>query len=139
VSRQYRDARVIARTAGAAIAWHLIALDAAQSEVSLKLAPEEPLTVRLMDREGQPAADVRVAATTIVSTVSADPRPERLVNFHQDGQAPAAWIEPLTSDPQGRLTFHGIATGQGVWLDVAGNDQLAPQTLGLNTGLSEGR
>jgi hypothetical protein len=138
-SKTHRYANVIARRDGTAVAWKQLNLDAASVEASLELPPEEPITGKLVDIEGQPAANVRILAQSVMKR-SDDGVPCREgVGYRGGEEIPAAWLRPVTTDEQGRFVLSGIAAGHGVWLRVVGSDRFAPQDIALSTGMSEQR
>jgi len=134
-SKAHRDARVIARIDGWAMAWQTLNLDAADTEISLKLPAEEVIRGRLVDSQGAPAADVRLVASSVEKRSPA----QESIGFDVGMVVPAAWLPPVASDGEGRFTLHGIPTGYGVHLRVQGSERFAPQFILLNTGASEKR
>jgi beta-lactamase regulating signal transducer with metallopeptidase domain/protocatechuate 3,4-dioxygenase beta subunit/5-hydroxyisourate hydrolase-like protein (transthyretin family) len=135
----HRYTRLIARADGLALAWKQLDLSGDAIEASFNLQPEQPLTVQLVDIEGQGAAGVRVNAVAVMPMIVNDRPPTDGAGFQDVHQAPKAWFQPMTADDQGRITIHNLAAGHGVALQVEGNDRFAPQDLALNTGMPEQR
>ena len=136
-SKTHRYVSVIARKEGTAIAWQMLNLDSPETEVALELPADEPIRGKLIDIEGQPAADVTLKLVGVQNVTD---------RFGQDGvgypggdEPPAAWLPPATSDEQGRFTIRGVPAGHGVFLQGAGSDRFAPQDIALNTGMPEQR
>jgi hypothetical protein len=130
---------VIARKNGAAIAWTQLNLDAANVDAPLELAPEEPITGRLVDIEGQPAAGVELVVRSVVKRSSDGMPCSDGVGYQDFERIPTAWPQGATTDGQGRFTINGIPAGHGVLLHLVGSDRFAPQGISLNTGMSEQR
>jgi hypothetical protein len=139
VAETHRDAYLLARADGTALSWQKLNLDAANVEASFKLKPAEPLTGRLVDLEGQPAAGVQLTIQSLQRTVLGFAIPIDGVGLPRSKSLPAAWPPPVTSDEQGRFTIDGAPAGYGVVLTVGGNDRFAPQELAFNTGMHETR
>jgi len=139
-SRTHRDAKVIARIDGCAMAWQTLNLDAADTEISLKLPAEEVIRCQLVDSQKLPAADVRLVASSVMRRRSPDAQwSHKSIGFDVRKVVPAAWLPPVTSDGEGRFTLRGIPTGHGAHLCVEGSERFAPQFILLNTGASEKR
>ncbi|MFV1963896.1 MAG: M56 family metallopeptidase [Pirellulaceae bacterium] len=132
-------ANVIARKNGLAIAWQKLDLDARDVEMSLVLPPEEPIQGRLVDIEGQPATGVRLWVQGVMKGSSTGVPSRDGVGYRGGGEAPPAWLQPVTSDEQGRFTLRGIASGHGLLLNALGDERFAPQGISLNTGMPEQR
>ncbi len=138
-SKTHRDAHVIARKVGSAIAWKQLNLDAANAEAPLDLPPEQPITGRLVDREGQPAAGVELVVRSVMKQSSDGIPCSDGVGYQDFEKIPSAWLQGATTDKQGRFTLNGIPAGHGVHLHVVGSDRFAPQGISLNMGMSEQR
>ncbi len=131
-SKTHRFASLIARKDGMAVAWKGINLHEAGVEASLTLPAEELIRGKLVDIEGQPAADIHLLVQTITKR-SEDGVPGLSVEFFGE-QTPAAWIQPVSTDDQGRFEIHGVSEPHGVRLTVVDSDRFAPQEILLNTG-----
>ncbi len=140
-SKTHRDANVIARTSGTALAWQVLNLDAADVEASFELQPEEMISCRVVNIEGQPAANVPLQLTALMLRVPNDQRTHGRVGLFtgKSQRLPAAWPKPVLSDNEGRFVVVGVAKNQGAYLYVEGTDSFAPQDLSLNTGIPEQR
>ncbi|REK17450.1 MAG: hypothetical protein DWQ37_06580 [Planctomycetota bacterium] len=141
-SKTHRNASLIARQDGHAIAWRQIDLDAEHTDASLELPPEERIRGKLVDIEGQPAGKVRLGAWSVMRRATNGRASPDGVGFRgtPDGSGnPAAWLPVVTSDNEGHFTVHGVPADYGVFLKVDGSDRFAPQDVALNTGLPEQR
>ncbi len=138
-SKTHRHAKVIARKDGAAVAWQGLNLDAASTEASLELPPEELIVGRLVDIEGQSAAGVRLSVRGVMKKTDDGTWSHDGAGYRGGEPVPAAWLSPVASDDQGWFTIRGIPAGYGVFLDVVGGDRFAPQDILLNSGMPEQR
>lgn len=133
-AKTHRYAALLARKEGAAVAWQTLNLDAKETEVSLKITPEEPIRGRLIDIEGLPAAEVRLSVRGIM-----------LAGSNKEGAGfkgnnpPRAWLATTLTDKQGNFTIRGVPAGHGVFLETDGSERFAPQEIALNTGMAEQR
>jgi len=99
---------------------------------TVHLRPEAVLTARMVDIEGQPLAGLKIAPTNIVSASNSPIYDDYLlVNFDKS-------LTTVT-DKDGRFSIHGVSADRGVVLHIDGNDQVAPQSVALNTGMPEQR
>jgi hypothetical protein len=137
-SKTHRDANLIARQDGYAIAWQPLNLDKATNEASLTLAVEEPIRGRLVDIEGLPAAGVGLSVLFVPKKSNSGEISRDRVAYHGE-KSPVAWPKPVTSDADGRFVLTGLSASQGAYLNVSGSDRFAPQNIALNTGTSEMR
>ena len=131
--------KLIARAGGSALAWKSLNLDAADTEASFELQPEQPVTGRLVDIEGQPAAGVQLRVAGITPRVAGDQSSSEGVGFFEARQFPAAWPQLIVTDDKGSFTIGGIPKDHGLLLRTEGTERFAPQSLSLNTGMSEQR
>jgi hypothetical protein len=142
-SKTHRDANIIARSNGTAIAWRKLNLDAGDVETSFELQPEETIAGRLVDIEGQPAAVVRFQVGGVSPRVAkGNQSPTEGIGLYGSFtglRLPAAWPEQIVTGVNGRFVVHGIPKGYGVYLEVEGNDRFAPQGIHLNSGMAEQR
>ncbi len=137
-SKSHRYANLLARKDGYGIGWKQVDLDAMSNEIPLALAIEEPIRGRLVNIEGLPAGNVRLAVRSLMKTTTDGERIRDGVGYSGE-VIPQAWFQPLVSDEQGRFTLVGIPAGYGTFLIVEGDDHFAPQDVALNTGMSEQR
>ncbi len=138
-SKTHRNAKVIARKDGTAVAWQDLNLDATNTEASLELPPDDPIRGRLVDIEGQPAAGVRLVVQVVLKRTADGTWSRDSAGYHGGEPVPAAWLSTIIADDQGRFTVHGVPAGYGVFLKVVGGDRFAPQSISLNTGMPEQR
>lgn len=131
----HRALRIVAGGAGLGTAWN--ELDpAAGQPIEFQLQPEQLISVRLMDIDGHPVANVRAAIKTLRSrevsgTAGSAQGP--------GDNPPAAWPQTVVSDQDGLVTIRGVSAQCGVYLDIEPTDKCAPQSLGVNTGAPESR
>src|SRR4029077_2405021 len=141
-SKTHRDANVIARASGSALAWRKLTLDVGNVEASFELQPEGEISGRLVDIEGQPAAGVRFQVSSIIPRVITDQWPPdgiglwRIFSYRR---TPLAWPQPIVTDAKGHFVIHGVPKDHGISLEVKGSDRFAPQDISLNTGMAEQR
>ena len=137
------------RTDTSAIAWKKIDLNAGVKIGETKLLGSEPIQCRLVDLEGRPAANIKLHLQAIMTPVKeakgsrrnavANEAAKRLHFFSFKPLKAQAWIQGLRTDENGVLTIPNIAGGQGVYVAVLPTDELAPQSIALNTGMPEER
>ncbi len=141
-SKTHRDAHVMARASGTALAWRKLNLDAAAVEASFELKPEEAISGRLVDIEGQAAAGVRFQVSSMMPRVITDQWPPdgiglwRILSYKY---IPLAWPKAIVTDAKGHFVIHGVPKDHGISLEVEGSDSFAPQDISLNTGMAEQR
>ena len=140
-SKTHRDANVIARASGSALAWKKLNLDAGDVETSFELQPEETIPGRLVDIEGQPAAGVRFEVSGVSSRVAQGKFPTgvALWPIFSYPRTPAAWPQPIVTDGEGRFVIRSVPKDHVVGLEVEGDDRFAPQEISLNSGMAEQR
>ena len=134
-SKTHRDAKVIERARGTALAWRTLDPDIADVEASFELQPEEAISGRLVDLEGQPAAGVHLMFSGVTRRVGEDQRQTEYVGGDFSiSHLPAPFPQAIVSDAQGRFLVPGVPKNCGVELYLEGDDRLATQDLSLNTG-----
>ena len=145
-SKTHRDASLIARCNGTALAWRKLNLDAESVEASFELQPEVSIAGRMVDIEGQPATGVRFRVVSLMARASIANLMTRVfgdqpanIGFYDTSMFPAAWPEQLVADSEGHIKINGIPKDHGITLRVEGSDRFAPQLLMVNTGMSEQR
>ncbi|HVX64458.1 MAG TPA: hypothetical protein VHC19_27795 [Pirellulales bacterium] len=135
-AKTHAYANLIARQPGAAIAWQQLNLDATDSKLDLELPAEEPVRGRLIDLEGQPAADVRLTIRAISRQHESGEMSG--VGYHGE-EVPAAWFAPIVSDEQGRFVVHAVPSGHGVSMEINQDVRFAPLDIYLSPGANEQR
>jgi hypothetical protein len=140
-SQSHSRVALIAAANGTGLAWRPLELNAESIEASFDLLPEELIRGRLVDIDGRAAANVQLSIQAITDTPNKGDRfaLHEGVGFRDWDNPPAAWPTAVETDADGRFTIHGIPGGRGVFLNVKGSDQFAPQSLALNTGMAEQR
>ena len=139
-SKTHREAALIARKDGLAMAWQPLDVAAMATEASLALVPEEPIRCRLVDIEGRPAAGLRLTFQTVLEKSQLDKSANeitrrQLLDFPCGADVPAAWLPSVTSDAEGRCEIGGVTGRQGMCLATDGNQRVSPQSILLNTGV----
>ena len=141
-SKTHRDAELIARQDGYAIAGPELTLDDPSNQPPIQLAVEQPIRGRLVDIEGVAAAGLKLHIKRITTPAKAASRdPAGLTTFYcpSTENPPEAWPAPVTSDREGRFTLHGAAAGQGLSLTTEPTEQLANQYIAINAGWAKKR
>ncbi len=105
-STRVYEVYAIARAPGYGLGGVELNPDADRPSADVRLRPERPIRVRLVDVTGAPAkgAEVRVKGSVIWST-----NPPEVLH---------AWPRPVKTDDQGKATVSGIGRGDGVMLTV---------------------
>lgn len=138
--KTHRDARLVMRTENSGIAWQPIDLEKATRDLgNTQLSPQQLIQVRLVDLEGNPAANQQLQLQSITRPPAAQPNQVEGLWLHKLDRVPKAWLAPPQTDADGLLTIRNIAAENGVVLHVQASDQFAPQDLALNTGRPEER
>ncbi|APZ95359.1 M56 family metallopeptidase [Fuerstiella marisgermanici] len=132
-SKTHRFSSVVAVADQKAMAFEPLNLDQGKVTLNLQMQPEELIRVKLIDIEGQPAANLPIELTAIMSSLHGGTGLRDVVLKNRKG------FGKLRTDENGLLTVEGIAAKHGVILKVVGNDKFAPQELALNTGVPEER
>jgi RNA polymerase sigma factor (sigma-70 family) len=88
----------------------ILRIDTVRQEVSITLAPEEPVEGRLVDVQGQPAAGVVVRVAGLAATN--EPRP------HDARGVTSLWPSSATTDAGGRFRIPGLNKGIKVTFEV---------------------
>ncbi|MCA9052932.1 MAG: hypothetical protein KDA75_03800 [Planctomycetaceae bacterium] len=133
----HRNRCVVARGPSTALAWKEFLPGPDEIEVDLTLSPDQPLRLKLIDIDGQPADGVQVSIDTVLRTAST-PQNWNAVRIGE-GISTSIWPQPVTTDAEGRCVLHGIAADCGVSLSIPGSDRFAPQSMTLNSGQAEQR
>ncbi len=136
-SKSHRSAAIVASAEGAGIAWQSLDPDARDVAAEFDLKPEETIRGRLTDIEGKPVAGVRMSINNVAPKVEGGLFTNGL--GFEGKQSPAAWPTIMASDDAGKFEIHDIAASYGVLITIAGDDRIAPQTVALNTGISDRR
>ncbi|WP_145112616.1 carboxypeptidase regulatory-like domain-containing protein [Botrimarina mediterranea] len=137
-SKLFHYSKLLVRRDGAAVASKYVSLDHENDALYLELPAEQPILARLVDIEGQPAAGVTVRPRFVMEAAKPGREPAG-AGYSGEGAGPAAWIQPVVSDAEGRFTLHGVPVGYGAYLEVDGDDRFAPQQISLNTRQPEQR
>jgi hypothetical protein len=107
----------IAAAPGYGIAWMPLNPDAERPGGEIRLRPEQPIRIRLVDVTGASARGVEVQVTGIRR-----PSDDGLIHGISFWATPPdgmrAWPHPVTTDDQGRATVPGVGRGLMIYLDV---------------------
>ena len=135
--------QLTARKDGLAVGWKILnrSILASNDPIKISLLDQRVVKGQLIDIDGQPAAGEKLQVETIFdisavrgSTVTAAARfqmaPDKL---------PKAWIQPMTTDDDGRFELTGVPENYGVQLQLLDSKRFAPQNISLNTGMPEQR
>jgi hypothetical protein len=107
----------LAGAPGYGLVWAELNPDAERPAAELKLQPEQPVHVRLVDVTGAPARGVEVRVVWIAQ--SNDKGTGDGAGFGADPpRGIRAWPRPVTTDDEGRLTLAGIGRGANLGLHV---------------------
>jgi hypothetical protein len=117
---------VIAAAPGYGLGWQSFHPDTEKPEAEIRLPPEKVLRGRLIDLQGQGAARVKVYLTAIA--LKNPQEPADAVGWGDAHESEAPWPAPVTTDDQGRFSFHGIGRGLLVGLAIR-DDRFARQNL----------
>ncbi len=122
---------LVATAAGHALAW-IEAKKLGQGEVTLRLAPDIPITGRVLDLEGRPIAGVSVSVRRIEAPPG-DNLDAALKSIQRDGNRvfhhpmqtvyltpDSGVVAPVQTDAQGRFRFTGLGKERLVVLRVEG-------------------
>ncbi|MEM7315627.1 MAG: hypothetical protein AAF497_21010, partial [Planctomycetota bacterium] len=142
------EARVLVKKQGYGIAWNDIPGVTGPLIVGIGLKKEQPIKLRLVDVDGQPA-DGEELRVSVVMTASKGAwgsldRKEVMgigVRRAQKGKVEPinAWISNVKTDAEGRVTLNNIPEGFGAYCELVNSKKFAPQSIALNTGQSEQR
>lgn len=124
---------VHAAAPGFAFARAVLSPGAATPEtLELRLSPEQPIPIRLIDLEGKPVAGVSIR---VVSLLDAPPTPITARQRYAEPplEAAAVWPGPFLSDNDGRSTLRGLGRSMGAIVEVA-DDRFARERLTVGTG-----
>jgi RNA polymerase sigma factor (sigma-70 family) len=94
-----------------------------KTEVTIRLKPEAPIRIRLLDLEGRPASRVRLRVTYVAGV---------FMTSAPDQPLPA-WLGFLTADVEGRLTIPGLGRDADVSLEVL-DERFAVQRFEFRKG-----
>ena len=111
-ARELYHLRLIAAAPGRGLAMVELAIDAADQETSIVLAPEKPVEGRLVDVQGQPAAGVVVRVARLNVARGAEIQP------YDTKGAPSLWPSPATTDADGRFRLLGLAPNAPATFEV---------------------
>jgi RNA polymerase sigma factor (sigma-70 family) len=133
VSTRFDNVAVVAAAANQGLGWEHFNPDAEKPTVEIRLAPEQVIRSRLVDLQGQPAADVAVRVES--------------VGRHEAGEfkgvhAPARiedlsfWPKTTITDKEGRFELHGVGRAVLAQLGVR-DDRFATQGFSVATDAPE--
>ena len=121
---------VIARAPGYGLGWATLNPDAEQPAAEIKLLPEQPLHIRLVDVTGVPARGAEVRVESIGRP--GDGQFDGITLWTNPPEGMRTWPRPVKADDQGKVTVPGIGRGLGVMLTVL-DGRYARQNLHVET------
>ncbi len=124
------EVHAIARAAGYGLGWAALNPDADQPAADVKLLPEQPVRVRLVDVTGAPARGAEIRVESIG-------RPDNglldgVIVWTNPPEGMRTWPRPVKTDDQGKATVPGIGRGLSVLLTVM-DSRYARQDLRVPT------
>jgi RNA polymerase sigma factor (sigma-70 family) len=127
---------VFARAPGQALGWREIDADLDHAVAEVRLPRERILRGRLIDLQGQAAANVKVHVVRIVGPLSERYRP--LLKSDRPPGGLACLPEPVTTDAQGRFGLRGLDGTLSVTIELQ-DDRFARQELEIKPPDLDGR
>ncbi|WP_165071185.1 M56 family metallopeptidase [Paludisphaera rhizosphaerae] len=123
-SGRYQNANVVAGSPGFGLGWSAFNLDDAAPTVDVSLQPEQPVELRFLTPEGQPAAGLAVRTLSLTRELPPPARPDpavrNLVGVNMSPQVPPVlaglWRGEWNTDDEGRIHLTGL--GRGVWASL---------------------
>ncbi|MEM9643607.1 MAG: M56 family metallopeptidase [Planctomycetota bacterium] len=131
-------AGLIASDDESAMFFQTVDLNNVPEDVDIRLRRAEPVRIRLLDLEGQPAAAQDVHWLAIMNRTE-ESSPSFGIGLTNLDPQPDAAPSVLRTDEQGWMTIPKLAPDQGALLNIPGGDRFAPQHLMINTGQPEKR
>jgi RNA polymerase sigma factor (sigma-70 family) len=122
----------LAAAPGYGLGWAELNPDAEQPAAEIKLAPEQPVRVRLVDVTGAPARGVQVRVLSVGRATDKGTYQGVGLWVSPPGGI-RSWPRPVATDEQGRLTVPGIGRGEGLVLGVR-DLRYAQQDLHIKPG-----
>ena len=107
----------LAAVPGYGLGWAELNPDAEQPAADLKLQPEQPVRVRLVDVSGAPARGVEIRVLGVGWTNDKG-NYKGVTLWASPPKGLRTWPRPVATDDNGRLTLHGIGRGAGLNLGV---------------------
>jgi len=121
----------LAAAPGYGLGWAALNPDADQPGADIRLLPEQPVCVRLVDVTGTPAKLVEVRVQSI-GRPSDNGLFDGVTLWANPPHGMRTWPRPVTTDDQGRTTVPGIGRGLRVFLTVR-DSRFAWQDLQVDT------
>ena len=116
-SARFFDVYALAKAPGYGLCWTALDPDDRNPSVQIRLRPEQPLRVRLVDLNGQPAANVEVHVASIRHRYKIGP----IDGVYYWSVPPAGlrvWPAPLRTNDHGSFALAGLAVGDEVLFDA---------------------
>ncbi len=141
------DSRLlIARKDGMAVGWKMLNQSKMESDEPIKISLHNQGVVkgRLVDIDGQPAVGEKLQVEMVINPKADRGSVDAMAGFQmsRDGTAvepPKAWIQPVTTDEEGRFELTGVPESFGLYIRLFDSKKFAPQGISLNTGQPEQR
>ncbi len=116
-SARFFDVYALAKAPGYGLSWIAPNPDDRRASVQIRFRPEQPIRARLVDVNGQPAANVEVHVAQIRHRYSTGPI-NGVYFWNLPPEALRVWPAPLRTDDRGRFALAGLAGGDEILLDA---------------------
>jgi len=113
------EVTAIAAAPGYGLGWAELNPDAEQPAADLRLLPEQPVRVRLVDVTGAPAKGVEVRVLEVWRANDKGTYDNGVALSTSPPGGIRAWPRPLTTDDQGRIALSGFGRGVNISLRVS--------------------
>jgi RNA polymerase sigma factor (sigma-70 family) len=131
---RHRNVMAVAQAKGYSLGWQKLNADARQPRAALRLLPEEVITGRLIDLQGQPVVGVQVHVDYVGKNANGE---FDGVSLYAGREGFPLWPAEVVTDTKGRFAMQGLNRALGVGLGIQ-DDRYAPQRLSVNpTGLAK--
>lgn len=134
---------ILARRDGYGVGWETLPLTNADrpTAIDVKLYRQGIVEGKLIDIEGRPAAGETLQVRAVINPAANPGSPDSGAGFRSapGNPAPLAWLQPVTTDKDGRFRLTGVPENFGVNMALVESKAFAPQEISLNTGQSETR
>jgi len=131
--------QLIVRADGCALGWKDIDLSQPETFFGTVLANEQPVRLKLIDIQGNPASGISLENISIIDRLEQGDRQNHFFWPFDKKTSTKAGLPELVSDRDGSLTIPHLSADHGAYIYFAATDKTAPQSLQLNTGAPEER
>jgi protocatechuate 3,4-dioxygenase beta subunit len=124
----------VAAAPGYGLGWAVLNPDAEEPAAEIRLLPEQPFRIRLVDVTGAPAKGVEVQVMSLGRRTS-DGLFDGVATSGNPPDGLLAWPRPATTDDQGKITLTGLGRGRGITINLGVVDpRHARQDLQIDAG-----